>query len=268
MPVTFRSTEAEAGAGIAVRRVAEVQDGGEIPLWRNPEWTERFQWLVQGTTASGSRPGTLDFGLFGDGPVGLAIDRWRRLREVTGFPTAVHSRQVHGAGVAEWAGGLPPGLVVTEGEDAHITASGGILATVSVADCVPVFLVRERSRVAGIAHAGWRGVAAGVIEAALKTLAPGGDVTDVRIHCGPSICGECYEVGPEVFRAVRPDVPPPDENRPIDLVAAIGMRATSAGIAPDRITASRHCTLCGEGSFFSHRGGSKGRQLGVIGLRP
>lgn len=256
-------------ATTTIRRVAEVLDPGDIPLWRHPEWADRFPWLTQGTTGSGRSPETIDFGLFGESPVGAAVDRWRRLRETTRFPTAVHSRQVHGARVATWGEGLPEGLVVTEGTDAHVTGVPGVLVTVSVADCVPVFLVRESERAVAIVHAGWRGVAAGVFEAALENLAPAGSATeDVWVHCGPAICGVCYEVGPEVHEAVWPGIAPPAGKLPIDLAAAVGERAAAAGIAPARVTVSSHCTRCGEGRFFSHRGGSSGRQMGVIGVRP
>jgi hypothetical protein len=159
-------------------------------------------------------------------------------------------------------------MVVTDGSDAHTTRLAGILLTISVADCVPVFMVAETEGTVGIAHAGWRGVAAGVVENALANLTSGGAALDgLWLHCGPAICGDCYEVGPEVHEAVRPGEPPPPAKTPIDLPAAIAERAHRAGISPEKLTVSSHCTLCGPADFFSHRGGSPARQIAVIGIR-
>jgi len=251
-----------------VRRVIEVLDPGPIPLWRNPEWTEQFPWLTQGVTGRGSSEEELDFGFFGRTAVREITSRWRRLRETTGILTSVHSQQIHGARVASWNDPPPPGMVLVEGVDAHVSRIGGILLTVSVADCVPIFLVGEGRRRIALAHAGWRGIAAGVVEAALGSLSVAGVVgDDVWLHCGPSICGDCYEVGAEVHEAINPGFPPPASAAPIDLVRAIADRAQAGGVTPSQCTASGHCTLCGPGSFFSHRGGSPARQLAVAGIR-
>jgi YfiH family protein len=141
-----------------------------------------------------------------------------------------------------------------------------MLLTVSAADCVPVFLVAENSRIVAVAHAGWRGVAGGMVENALAAmLAHDARLEEVRVHCGPSICGRCYEVGPEVHQAIHLSGGP-FVKAPIDLRAAIAIRFVDAGVRPERITLSSHCTYCG-GDFFSHRRGSEGRQVGVLGVR-
>lgn len=250
----------------SLRRITETLESGEIPIWRHPEWAERFPWLVQGTTGRDGRDDETGFGLFGATPVGVSLDRWRRLRAATSLPTAVHSRQVHGARVDEWRTALPAGLVITEGADAHVTRCAGILLTISVADCVPVFLVAGEVRAVAVAHAGWRGVAGGAVDEALGALVGlGASVEEILVHCGPAICGECYEVGPEVHQAVCPGSGPAVK-APIDLRAAIADRVFRAGVREERFTVSTHCTLCGSG-FFSHRGGSAGRQLGILGIR-
>ena len=86
----------------------------------------------------------------------------------------------------------------------------------------------------------------------------------MHAHLGPAICGACYEVGPEVHEALGQ--PPPTDNAPIDLRAVQAHQLIEAGVAPERITVSAHCTRCGTG-FFSHRAGDAGRQLGVLGIR-
>lgn len=247
--------------------VREELEQGDLPLWRHPRWRRDLPWLVQATTGAGEGE-PFDLGLFGDQPVGAALDRWRNLREALAMPTAVHARQVHGAQVLRHPGPMEPGLLVTEGRDAHVTRQPGVLLSVSVADCVPVFVVDERQRGVGLAHAGWRGVAGGVLETTLRALTDewGSRPDDLRVHLGPSICGRCYEVGPEVHAAVHPDRQPPSDPAPIDLRQALGNRAAAWGIDLSRISVSAHCTRCGPGHFFSHRGGSAARQMGIIGI--
>ena len=247
------------------RTVTEVRDPGAVPLYRHPGWAERFPWLVQGTTGAGEGE-PFDLGAFGQSPVRETIERWAALRDHTRIPTAIHSRQVHGVGVGVWQTELPPGLFLTEGLDAHVASRAGLLLAVSVADCVPIFLACERTRNIGAVHAGWRGVAGGALEAAVAGLRSlGSDPADLWLHCGPSICGKCYEVGPEVHEAVHPDRHAPSAPTPIDLRAALLERASALGLRAERLSVSAHCTRCGPGSFFSHRGGNPQRQMGVIG---
>ena len=252
-----------------VRLVTEQAVPGELPLWTHPEWSGRFDWLAQGITSAGTAAAPFDLGLFGANPVGEAIGRWRLLREALGFPAVAHSRQVHAARVLVHPHRPPEGLLVTDGYDAHLTAARGLLLTASVADCVPVSIVDGEGRAIAVVHAGWRGVVAGITEAAIALLGSGHGLAPASLwlHCGPSICGECYEVGPEVHRAVHPERESPAEPTPIDLRAALAERAVAAGLLPERISVSTHCTLCGDGGFFSHRGGSPGRQMAFVGMR-
>ena len=255
-----------------VRRVRETRADGAVPVHVHPEWARAFPWLVQGTTgagAAGDGDGLddglgdgFDLGLFGDTPVGTTLGRWRALREALGVPTAVHSRQVHGREI-RIHDDPGPGLVVGEGDDGHLTDRPGVLLTVSVADCVPISLVDPERRRIALLHGGWRGTAAGILGRGLDALgaAPG----TVRVHLGPAICGRCYEVGPEVHEALG--LPRPPTNTPVDVRAVQARQAVAAGVPADRVTVSEHCTRCGTG-FFSHRGGSGGRQMGLLALRP
>lgn len=248
------------------RQVRELLEPGAVPLYRHPEWKTRFPWLVQGTTGRGEGPPEFDLGVFSSASIGDVLGRWTELRTATATRTVVHSRQVHGTEIGVWQDELAPGLFLTDGLDAHLSDQPGVLLAVSVADCVPVFIVEEESRTVALVHAGWRGAAGGIVERAIagleeRDLAP----SDLWIHFGPSICGECYEVGPEVHAGVNPGRPLPDGPTPIDLREALARRAVEAGASPERITISAHCTLCGPGGFFSHRGGSPARQMGVLG---
>lgn len=235
------------------------------PLFEHPDWNDRFPWLVQGTTGRGEDD-PFDLGWFGAVPVGTAMERWRRLRQATGCRTAVHARQVHAATVLRH-GVLPPGVLVADDADGHLTREPGLLLTISVADCVPVFLVDPDERVVALLHAGWRGVAADILEAGLRALLSStlGEPAGLFMHLGPAICGRCYEVGPEVHGALG--LPVPGEAAKVDLRHVLVSRALAAGLDPERITASEHCTRCGEGPFFSHRGGARERQMAFLGIR-
>ena len=250
------------------RKVTEVREPGPHPLYHHPEWRSRFPWVLQATTGRGDDQDQFDLGSFGVSPIGQVLDRWKAVRDAFGARTVVHARQVHGTRIGQWDSPLPMGLCLTEGLDGHVTARSGVLLVVSVADCVPVSILAEEPRTVAMVHAGWRGVAGGALEAAVRTLEERAvQPSGLWVHFGPSICGECYEVGPEVHAGVHPERPPPGHPTPIDLRAALAERAASLGIRDDRISISTHCTLCGPGDFFSHRGGDAGRQMGLIGLR-
>ncbi len=221
-------------------------------------------WLAQGITWRGTGE-PWDMGLFGAVPVGHANNRWRKLRTDLGFPGVVHARQVHGTRVHAHAN-VPPGLLIMEGDDAHATACPGILLTVSVADCIPVSLVDPERRVIALLHAGWRGVAGGMIESGIAALqAMGSAPAALKLHLGPAICGLCYEVGPEVHAQLGLPVPPAPE--PVDIRAVAAARARHAGLPSAAITVSALCPRCAPERFFSHRAGSAGRQIGVLGIR-
>lgn len=254
---------------IRTARVEEELVPGDVPLWVHPGWATRFPWLTQGTTGAGDGPAQFDLGLFGRQPVGAVLERWARLRRATRMLASAHARQLHGADLFHHRVPPPPGMLVMDGFDGHLTGLTGLLLAVSVADCVPVFLVDPANRAVAAVHAGWRGTAGGVLERAVHGMKECFHTSpaDLWLHCGPAICGECYEVGPEVHRAVHPDRPAPVAPAPIDLRAALVERAAEAGIPADRMSVSVHCTRCGPGAFFSHRAGSAGRQMGVIGVR-
>ncbi len=244
--------------------VRERPRQGEIPALEHPGWVEEFPWLVQGVTAA-----PLDLRLFrgrSTGVSGGVVKRWERVRSDLGFGSVAHARQVHGNDslVHEEA---EPGIRAGFVGDAHLTAVPGLLLTVSVADCVPVYLADPDRRVIGLLHAGWRGVAAGILPRALEALTDRWDVDpgDVRVHLGPAICGRCYEVGPEVHVALG--LEEPAGPRPVDLRALLIGQAFQAGIHRASASVSAWCTRCDSDRFFSHRAGSAGRQVGFLGIR-
>lgn len=165
--------------------------------------------------------------------------------------------QVHSARAVEAAPG-PCGEA-----DALVVRRPALAATVAVADCVPVLLA-GRGAVAAV-HAGWRGLAAGVIAAAVERM---GAVEAAWI--GPAIGPCCYEVSEEVAAAVAaasaPEIRRPGRGaRPhLDLPAAARAQLARAGVR--RVTILRHCTRCRSEWLESHRrdGERAGRNLALI----
>lgn len=222
-----------------------------------PGWESRLPWLRAGTTRRARGPGS-------GGPAAAA---GAEVFLAAGWRSVVRSRQVHGA-VARMHADLPAGETVAGDGDGHVTRTPGLLLTVTLADCVPVFVADPVQRAVALLHAGWRGTAAGIVERGLSVLARefGSAAPDLFVHLGPAICGRCYEVGPEVFEALGET--PPGEPAPVDLRAVIRRRARARGIRDRRMSISRECTLCGDGRYFSHRRGDAGRHRGFIGIRP
>ena len=245
---------------------AGAQDG-EIEIVRHADWIRRFPWLWQGTTTA---RGTLRVHGVDRDPDD-ARRRWRQLVDQVGFGHAALSRQVHGTTVLIHDG--PPGnsLDPRNGAaepmdaDGHVSGVPGLLLTVTVADCVPVFVVDPERRAVAVLHAGWRGAAAGILEEAVRLFAErGSPPRNLILHLGPAICGSCYEVGPEVHRSFGRTVPAPS---PIDLHALLSERAVRLGVPTDQVSRARSCTL-EDDRFYSHRGGDAGRHVGFIGVRP
>lgn len=237
-----------------IRSITEERRG-DAPLLVHPEWRREYPWLVQGTTTRAAG----NFASFGTQSAEALHRQWRALRSATEMRTAVHGRQVHGAQVLRH-GALAPGLLLADDSDGHITSVPGVLLAVSIADCVPVFVIEPQSRIVAVLHAGWRGTAAGIVSQCIAQLG-----SAVRVHFGPAICGRCYEVGPEVHEALG--LARPAGNTPVDLRAVLAAQCTDMGVAADAITTSTWCTRCGHTPFFSHRAGHAERQVGVIGIR-
>lgn len=244
------------GAGSMVRQITEERRG-DMPLFVHPEW-ERWSWLVQGITDREAG----NFASFSNVDLKTVHERWRALREATRTQRSVLGRQVHGATVINHDT-FADGMLFADDVDGHLTRVIGTLLAISVADCVPVFIVDERARMVSALHAGWRGAAAGILPRGIKCM--GGNPASMHVHLGPAICGDCYEVGPEVHTALG--LPDPGSNKPVDVRAVLVQQAIAHKIPEANITTSTFCTRCNDSPFFSHRAGHPERQVGVIGLR-
>jgi YfiH family protein len=247
--------------------LAESAVEGPVPKFEVSDWRRRFR-VVAGITGRGSQPTAFDLGLWSRTPVASTMDRWRAFRTAhQGFEASVLGMQVHGTRV-QWHGD-PGGWLLLEGVDGHATDRAAVLLTVTVADCVPVYLVDPAGRRIALLHAGWRGTAAGMLRAGVQLLtARGSAAEDLLMHCGVAICGRCYEVGSEVFAACGLPQPPNGDRGLLDLRAVLTAQGRELGIR--HLSTSSFCSAHDADRFFSHRasGGADGRMVAYLGMLP
>lgn len=207
-----------------------------------------------------------NLGLWGSESREIVERRWARFLGRWGgkFSGVAISRQVHGneVGIVR----LKRGLSVLPDRDGHVTAESGMLLAVTVADCVPIFLVEPGSGAVCLLHSGWKGTAAGILEQGVQRLMDVAecDVENIVMHCGVSVCGSCYEVNSEV--ASRVTGRPHRGKTQLDLRNEICKQARSLGVGA--MSVSTHCTVHDRDSFFSHRGsaGSLNRMAAFLGF--
>jgi YfiH family protein len=252
-----------SGPGVATVRESPV--AGPLPLYQLTDWGDHHR-LIAGITGRGREPGHgFDLGLWSDAPVGEVMSRWRAFRTaIPGFDAVVLGNQVHG--IAVETVGAARGWLQVDGIDGWVTTSPGVLLTVTVADCVPVYLAVPGRGIA-LLHAGWRGTAGGILEAGVRRLTEVTNVAarDLIMHCGVGICGACYEVGSEVMRGcgVPAEGPGPWH---LDLRERLTREATALGVG--RVSVSAWCSAHDRPSFYSHRAsrGSDGRMVAYFGM--
>ncbi len=248
-------------------RADERRLPGDVPRWEVPGWWERFG-VVAGITGRGDDPTTpFDLGLWTEQPVAQVMGRWRAFRaSLTDTPSMVMAHQVHGDRVL-WHGATAGGWTIHEGADGHATARRGLALLVTVADCVPIYLVAPAKGAIALLHAGWRGTAAGILANGLQLLHDhaGVEPPEVVMHAGVAISGPCYEVGAEVVTGVGLAAEGPGPWH-LDLRAVLLEQARALGVG--EATASGHCSSAQRDAFFSHRGsgGTDGRMVAYLGL--
>jgi purine-nucleoside/S-methyl-5'-thioadenosine phosphorylase / adenosine deaminase len=173
--------------------------------------------------------------------------------------------QVHGADVVvvEY-----PGDRAGADADAAVTNCSGAPLAIHTADCTPIALI-AREGVVGAAHAGWRGLEAGVVEATVERMRSLG-ATDVSAVVGPGIRPECYEFGDDdldrLATAYGPEVrgTTADGQPALDMPAGVAAALAAAGV--EHVETSGICTSC-DGRFFSHRARQDtGRQALLVWL--
>ncbi|MET8757058.1 peptidoglycan editing factor PgeF [Lentzea sp. NPDC004782] len=181
----------------------------------------------------------------------------------------VWMEQVHGRTVGVVDG---PQAEPLEATDAVVTKQPGLGLVVLTADCVPVLLGDEEAGVVGAVHAGRVGARVGVVVEALKAMmAQGAELERIEVLLGPAVCGECYEVPPEMQKDVEQHLPgSASKSRrgtpALDLRAGLWNQLASAGVG--RIGVDPRCTF-EEKDLFSHRRQAPtGRLASVVWIEP
>jgi YfiH family protein len=171
-------------------------------------------------------------------------------------------KQVHGARVVD-----ADCITTAEEADASISRVRGTVCAVKIAECMPVLFADEDAAVVGAAHAGWRGLAAGVLEATVDALG----IPGARLYAwlGPAIGPRVYEVGDEVRAAIGGPKSAFVPTRPghwlLDLYAVARTRLEAKGLS--RIYGGGYCTYSERERFFSYRRDrGEGRMAAAIWL--
>lgn len=225
---------------------------GAVPLWRFPGLhVDGLTLAVTGREGGVSTGSYSSFNLgthVDDSPTAVAMNALM-LSSVFGGDGVTFVNQVHGATVIECS------RATSDSEaDAIIVRVGDRAAGIRVADCVPIAIIDIRQRACVVVHAGWRGLAAGVIEQAVRTLAA--QPSDLLAAVGPSISHAAYQVGPEVVlqhddfgQHATPDIA---DRFKLDLRGVTATQLTRFGITDERQWFSQDVTDGGQ-TFFSDR---------------
>ena len=238
---------------------------GLHPQWIVPDWPAPPKVRALITT----RAGGVSTGSFGDvdgkGGMNLGLKSGEAIERVLANRARLRAalpaeprwlQQVHGATVAriDDDGALDPA-------DAAIALQPGRVCVVSIADCMPVLFADREARAVGVAHAGWRGLAAGILQqtAAAMRARLGDADRELLAYLGPAIGPQHFEVGPEVLSAMTERLPRAAEAfRPsgrhkylCDLFALARQALAQVGIT--RVYGGAHCTYGDATRFYSYR---------------
>jgi YfiH family protein len=181
-------------------------------------------------------------------------------------PDARLMRQVHGKGISILLRDDDSG-VSTQG-DGWLTDAPGAVVGVVVADCVPVWMWDRAGRAAGVFHAGWRGLEAGILGAAAVEFSRSFSIrpSDLEAAVGPRAGACCYEVGPEVAaRFRRSSLRLAGGKTFLDLGAEARAQLLEAGLPVPAVSVSGDCTVCRASLFYSwRREGGRGARCGQM----
>ncbi|MGV8941841.1 MAG: peptidoglycan editing factor PgeF [Lysobacter sp.] len=262
--------------------------------WPAPRPVRAFTTLRHGAGGSKAPFDTFNLGnrvaVDGDDPDRVECNR-AELIGLAGLPYAPHwLRQVHGTRVvrvdgpiAVPAAALPRGVANPAGAatreaktiepeaDAAVTSTAGVVLAILTADCLPVLFCAAAGGEVAAAHAGWRGLAGGVLEATVAAMRT--PAAQVMAWLGPAAGPQNYEIGVEVRQALLTHDPAAARaftaTRPghwrVDLYALARQRLAAAGIAAASIHGGGLCTIADPQRFYSHRRDQRtGRMASLI----
>jgi len=236
--------------------------------------TTRAGGVSTGPYDDGHGGGGLNLGLHvGDDPVAVAENRARLQVLLPGRPAWIS--QVHGNGVVD-AATVGADRPVRVG-DASIATGRGVVCAILTADCLPVLFADQGGLVVGAAHAGWRGLAGGVLRETVRAMRAAG-AGEITAWMGPAIGPMAFEVGQDVFDSFAQALPGVDigfafRRHPghaskylADMFALARLMLERDGVTG--IAGGIHCTATERDRFYSYRrDGVTGRQASLIWLK-
>ncbi len=238
--------------------------------WLEADWPAPPGVRALTTTRRGlgvSRPPFDDFNLgarCGDEAAAVAENR-RQLETALALPSSPRwLRQVHGVDVA-----IEPAFDEPEA-DAAVTRTPGTVLAILTADCLPVvFAAKDGSEIA-VAHAGWRGLAAGMLEATVSAMRT--PANDLIAWLGPAAGPQGYEVGDEVFDAFVSHAPEAETaflstrsgHWKVHLFQLARMRLADAGMDDEHVHGGGLCTISDPQRFFSHRRDGRSGRIATL----
>lgn len=247
-----------------------------VDHWLTPDWADATPAMARIRAFVTTRAGQLSAHPYdgfntanhvGDDPGHVAANR-QSLAEHFGWQREPQwLRQVHGIDVVD----ARDDGIEREG-DAVFTRSPGQVCTLHTADCLPAFFTTANADAVALTHAGWRGLAAGVLEATAEKL--GSEPAEIRVWLGPAIGQDAFEVGDDVRDAFVGDLPVAaacfrlnsNERWQCDLYGLARLRLQRIGITA--VTGGNFCTFH-DNRFFSYRRQAvTGRLLSLIWLEP
>lgn len=235
-----------------------------VPQWPAPACVKSLITTRNGGVSSGAHA-TFNLGLrAGDDPLHVAANRAQLRASLPADPAWL--KQVHGTRVVK-----ADSLTKPVEADAAFTRTTATVCAVMMADCLPVLICDRDATVVGIAHAGWRGMSAGVIENTLEAMNVRAD--NLLAYLGPAIGPSAFEVGADVRDAFTAA----DKNAQIafkphregkwlaDLFVLARQRLHARGVS--RIYGGGACTYADASRFYSYRrDGTTGRMAALIWL--
>ena len=244
------------GHGVTALVSADLEEAGFLAAF-----TERTGGV------SGPPFGSLNLSFSGGDAPDRVMENRRRVCRALGIERFAFGHQVHGGSVrmvgrSEAGAGFDHPSAALPSTDAMATLVRGVALAVLVADCVPIALASPAEGRLAVVHAGWRGIAAGIVTSAVAMFHRPRDLIGA---IGPAVGLDHYEVGPEVATSVaaaaagRAVVKGAGERTRLDLAATVAGILRGCGVP--RIEMAGECTACRPDRFYSFRGeGITGRQ--------
>jgi polyphenol oxidase len=250
------------------------------PDWLVPQWAAQDVGAMMTTRLGGASAAPFDSLNLraGQGDDAADVARNQRLLADVIGAAPVYLNQVHGAAVVRLTSADLQRGAPTHTADASLTTEPGIACAVQVADCLPVLFAAEGARAVGAAHAGWRGLSLGVLEATVRAVcdAAGCEPAQVQAWLGACIGPQRFEVGPDVLEAFDVSPGEPGSLRFVaksrgkwlaDLPSLARDRLHAAGVRA--ITGGTWCTVSEPSRFFSFRRDRlTGRMAAVVWIEP